>query len=373
MQHPLRLEQLLSSFLEAFAFDASVAGMLLYAAAAPSGSATTFAPGPAAAAGETGDLGSGPQTQQASVPGAQEAATQPAAQHLAAGRSSVVMLPRMPLGLVLITTAATYDAVAAALRAAAARAAAADAVTGGSGTALRGLINGCLNRLQHTLASAGAVPHASRSHKRSRRGTAAVDAQKPQPELGGTGGEVPWQLQAASAAALLAEFLLGASPAWQPSWHVRAGAAEAGEGSESGRSSGVKTATTELQALAASVVTELVQEAIWALPTAAEAADSATFQGSPGQAMLLQAAGSSSTPGQQRLSAQLVGCNALLLKSAIECCGAAARALGPEFAHNGRLLRTALLPLLEKLGECWCLAVHHINTRGGLIEMIERN
>jgi hypothetical protein len=48
--------------------------------------------------------------------------------------------------------------------------------------------------------------------------------------------------------------------------------------------------------------------------------------------------------------AQHLGCNALLLKAAIECCGTAARALGPRFAENGRLLRAALLPLLERLG-----------------------
>ena len=67
----------------------------------------------------------------------------------------------------------------------------------------------------------------------------------------------------------------------------------------------------------------------------------------------------SGAPQQHRLTAQQLGCNALLLKAAIECCGTAARALGPRFAQNGRLMRAALLPLLEKLG-MWRGALRHV-------------
>ena len=346
VQHPLRLQHLLSAFLEAFAFDASIAGMLLYAAAAPGGSATIFA---------ASDTGGGSGSSAASTgPAAASAATGAnAEQQLAAagGDGFVVMLPRMPLGLAVITTAKAYESVAAALRAAAGLAAAADAAPGSSGTALRCLIDGCLGRLQQLTdaasgASAGASSGGSRAHKRTRQQQPSGDAQQ-QADPGGM-GQAPWQLQAAAVAVVLSELLLGASPAWQPSWQP--GGTPPTSGSR------------ELEALAASAVQDLVQDCIWSQPTSAPQMQSAAASGSDssGSVLLLEAAPmGSGGPQQHRLTAQQLGCNALLLKAAIECCGTAARALGPRFAQNGRLMRAALLPLLEKLG-MWRSAHRHV-------------
>lgn len=245
----------------------------------------------------------------------------------------MVLLPRLPLGLALLTTARTYEAVAAAVRAAAALAAAADAAPGTAGTALRCLVDGCLARLRQLIEAAEAAGERGSgggrgAHKRSRQ-------LPPERAAADLAGQAPWQLQAASLAAVLAELLLGASPAWQPSWRVGAAAAPGGGG--------------ELEALAAAVVRELVCEAVWSLPTSVAPDGWGAGGGGGGSTPLLLEA----SPGQQRLTAQQLGCNALLQRAALECCGTAARALGPRFAQNGRLLRTALLPLLEKLGEGW--------------------
>ena len=48
---------------------------------------------------------------------------------------------------------------------------------------------------------------------------------------------------------------------------------------------------------------------------------------------------------------QEVGQNALLARTLLEAVGAAARAAGPRFASSGRLLRPALLPLLERMAD----------------------
>lgn len=361
VQHPLRLQQLLAAFLEAFAFDASIAGMLLFAAAAPAGSATSYTAGAAAAGGDRsgesqdGTSSSGGGSNRAASAQQQQQQQGPAEQQMAGGGAgAVVLLPRMPLGLVLITTAKTYEAVAAALRATAALAAAADAGPGSTGTALRCLIDGCLSRLQQLIeAAADAISGSGssckgRPHKRScQTAVAGGDhGAQQQQQTGAAAGQVPWKLQAASVAVVLAELLLGASPAWQPSWRI-------GPEAATGGGSAPSASSPELEALAAAVVQDLVQDAIWSLPTsvAAEGPDAAAASGSGAVPLRLEAAGGGGSPQQQRLMAQQLGCNALLQKAAVECCGAAARALGPRFSQNGRLLRTALLPLLEKLGE----------------------
>ncbi|KAL4440079.1 hypothetical protein ABPG75_003080 [Micractinium tetrahymenae] len=380
VHHPVRLQQLASAFLEAFAFDASIAGMLLYAGVLPAGAATRYAAGaaggaaaaPAGAAAGAAGAANGDVTQQA-----QQGQQQVAAQG-SAGSGSVVLLPRMPLGLVLVTTAATYEAVSSALRAAAALAAAADAAPGGSGTTLRRLVDAFLGRLQQVVeagaASSDSGDGRTRAHKRSRQRQhqGQQDVAGKRGEVGelDIGGQLPWQLQAASVAAVLAELLLGASPAWQPSWHPAGSSGSSGGGSIAGTSSSGSSGgsgSRELELLAAAVVQELVQEGIWSLPTSVQqpASPGPTAAGSP--TLLLDAA---AAPHEQRITAQQLGCNALLLRAALECCGAAARALGPRFAQNGRLLRTTLLPLLDKLADgaqlvssaaqaavgsvCWC-------------------
>lgn len=325
LHHPLHLQQLLDAFLETFAFDASCAGMLLYAAAPPAGAATSHAPGGQPTSGDA--VPAGRQDSNADV---QSSSMQPQGQQQGqqlAESNAVVLLPRMPLGLSLVTTAKTYEAVAAAVRATATLAAAADATPGGSGTALRTLVDGCLSRLQQLLSTAEGS-----SGRRDRKRGGQQPAAPPAVDLAGP-GQAPWQLQAAAVAVVLAELLLGASPAWQPSWSARTAADPA-----------TMAAAAELEQLAAAVVQELVSDAIWSLPTSVPAAGP-DVPGGAGSGSLLEA------PGQQGLSAQLLGCNALLQRAALECCGTATRALGPRFAQNGRLLRATLLPLLEKLGE----------------------
>ena len=48
---------------------------------------------------------------------------------------------------------------------------------------------------------------------------------------------------------------------------------------------------------------------------------------------------------------QVLGRNALLVRAACEAVGTAARSVGPAFSSDGRLLRPALLPLLERLAD----------------------
>lgn len=359
VHHPVRLQRLVAAFLEAFAFDASIAGMLLYAGAPPAGAATSYAAAAAGATAEQGaePAGAGGAAGEEASGGAQHSQQQLAAQGGSAG--SVVLLPRMPLGLVLITTAATYEAAASALRAAAALAVAGDAVPGSSGTALRRLVDAFTTRLQQVVEAGAACSSesdgGSHPYKRSRR-RSRLEQEQGAAEGSTTGelqvgGQQPWQLQVASVAVVLAELLLGASPAWQPSWHPAGGQAGSSDSSSgSSRDMGDNTASMiskELELLAAAVVQELVQEAVWSLPTSALQAASPTGAATGAAPLLPAAAGASG----QRLTAQRLGCNALLLRAALECCGAAARALGPRFAQNGRLLRVVLLPLLDKLGE----------------------
>jgi hypothetical protein len=51
------------------------------------------------------------------------------------------------------------------------------------------------------------------------------------------------------------------------------------------------------------------------------------------------------------LSLQVLGENVMLSRVLLEAVGAVARSVGPRFAITGGLLRTVLLPSLERLGE----------------------
>lgn len=82
----------------------------------------------------------------------------------------------------------------------------------------------------------------------------------------------------------------------------------------------------ELESLVLALVEALVEGPLWGLPT---------WHGAS---------------GGQRLLAQELGTNVVAVRVAVEAVGTCARALGPSFASNGRLLRAALLPVLERLG-----------------------
>ena len=53
---------------------------------------------------------------------------------------------------------------------------------------------------------------------------------------------------------------------------------------------------------------------------------------------------------------QVLGENVLLMRVLLEAVGAIARTLGLRFAATGGLLRTVLLPTLERLGASRCLS-----------------
>lgn len=81
--------------------------------------------------------------------------------------------------------------------------------------------------------------------------------------------------------------------------------------------------------------------------------------------------------------AQVLGANALLLRCLVDCAGTVARCAGPHF-RRGRLLRGALLPLLERLADptpllsaaaagaldCVC---RHTGYAGGLSALVGAN
>ena len=297
LQHSLRHQQLLSTFFEVFSFDAATAGALLYAAAPPSGTATSYSTG----ASDTQQAGRGPNSLVSAAP-------------------AVELLPRMPLGLAVVTTRHAYDAVAGALRAVAVSAIAADA-DGGPGLALRGLVEGCLGWMQQLVESSAAAP--GRAPPLARPSSSSMPA----------AGEDPWQLQCASGAVVLAELVFGGSPAWRPLWSPSFPTSHPG-------AAPIPSSPVFLDLVAAAVLQDMVQDAFWSLPTAS---GGNSLSSSDTRLLLNGPLG--------QLSAQQLGCNALLLKAALEGCGTAARALGQRFTLTGRMLRAALLPLLEKLGK----------------------
>ena len=52
---------------------------------------------------------------------------------------------------------------------------------------------------------------------------------------------------------------------------------------------------------------------------------------------------------------QVLGENVMLARVLLEAVGAIARSVGPRFAATGGLLRTVLLPSLERLGKYCCI------------------
>ena len=363
--HPSRLATLFGALVQAFEFDKGAAALL---AQAPPEAGTAYQPGkllpspaapaapqlqaqpqqpliqPAAAGPEEAGsgAGAGEATSGAEAAGGRAAAAAAAA--LRQGGAAAVLLPRMPVGLAIIQTLGAYQAVAGVCRALAAAAAAAataegEGTAGPGGTALRRLMDQGLRRLQEL--GAEGQPGAQ---ARCRAAEAAAPAGEAAPAQ-------PWQLQAAAVAAVLAEMAFGASPAWQEAGGGGVGCLQQGSGP-----------SQELQSLVQSLVEGLVGGPLWGLPTWQQA-------GTPGAAVPAVAAASSALEpsggsGSGRLTAQQLGVNVMAVRVAVETVGTCARALGPVFARNGRLLRAALLPILERLGGrvcgCTCYAQPHL-------------
>ena len=273
-----------------------------------------------------------------------------------------VSLPRMPLGLQYISTQKTYECVANLMRTLAAVAVTADTNKERkktSGTALRSLIDGCVQHIQRLVDSSSASQEKGRKGRESRPG-AGIKKNKKDHALSspvnadGTydfpidavlGNSISWTISAAQVVFVLTEIVFGASPAWQPKYtHLSAAAAAASSSSSSSSS------TKELEALIALVLPELVDSRIWSLPTATTSSLSPNNDGhnnnysAPAPAAVLP----SSSPG---FTSKDRGSNALLQRAILDCIGTSACALGVQFTSNGRLVRSILLPVVQKSGD----------------------
>ena len=268
---------------------------------------------------------------------------------------SAPLLPRMPQGLELVSSRQTYEAVALACRAVGRAAAAADQVPGS--TAVRALADQAMCMLGRLVQQAQRSDQPlSHRAKRSKCALPAAEAEgcvsspaSDAPGLAAAAEQHGWQLAAASLVAVLSETLFGASPAWRPKYATL-------------RASGQQQVGTrglgDLDAVAALVVQDLVAEGIWGLPTGVSDAGPLVPVGSTAtDAFVLSPATDSSLP-----SAAEAGGNMALQRAALECIGVLGRALGPSFVRSGRIIRAALLPVLEKLGgsgfALWLLFVH---------------
>lgn len=338
---PSRLATLFASLAAAFEFEPSSAALLAHmppeaGAAYESGKLLPSSATLATSAGQhtpqqlvvPADGGSGSCAGEAAeVGGVQGDSSGRAAAAAAAvvrecGGVVAVQLPRMPLGLALIQTGKAYEAVAGACRAAASVAVAAAEGGGASATgstALLRLLDHGIRLLQHIVKQRDAAD----------AGEASSDALMPSLEQDHQQVQ-PWQLRAATVVAVLSEMVFGASPAATGDWQS-AGRANTGAAQEDSTA-----ASQELQSLVSTLLEALVGGGLWGLPT---------WQDS------MPSGGGASTEEAPPLTAQQLGVNVLAARVAVEAVGACARALGPSFARNGRLLRTVLLPLLERLGK----------------------
>ncbi|KAG7670538.1 hypothetical protein Ndes2526B_g00298 [Nannochloris sp. 'desiccata'] len=343
LSHSTEVGRLIDVLADCFAVDAGSAGLLLVAAPEAAGTAfTSSSPSPSS--------------------------------------SVSVSLPRMPLGLQYISTQKTYESVANLVRTLAAVAVAADnnknmtTSSTASGTALRSLIDGCLQHIQRLVVISNASKEKERKHKDSRPGAGVKKNRKQKNcsspmEVDSTytcttdtdfGNPISWTISAAQVVFVLTEIIFGASTAWQPSYTLLASppntAASTAAAASLTSSSSFSSFSKELEALIVGVLPELVDTRIWSLPTAATSTDFNSKDGSdynnspPNTAASAAAAAPlpSSSPG---FTSKDRGSNALLQRAILDCIGTSSRALGLQFTSNGRLIRSILLPVIQKLGD----------------------
>ena len=99
------------------------------------------------------------------------------------------------------------------------------------------------------------------------------------------------------------------------------------------------------------VLPELVETRIWNLPTTIGAPSSSSASSFPSDIESSNnniSALPSSSPG---FTLKDRGSNALLQRAILDCIGTSARALGSLFTTNGRLVRSILLPVVQKMGD----------------------
>ena len=264
---------------------------------------------------------------------------------------TAVVLPRMPLGLHIISTKKTYEAVARVVRKLAEIAVEVDDAGGsGGGTALRSLVDACLQHLHEQQSDSGSGARkqkgAGAGVKKNKKPSFLNESRNTRTTLSTTGNmlseeeETFWQLSAAQTIFVLTELFFGAAPL--PSTTA---------------TTTTTTSTAELESLVALVLPEIVDERIWALPTSitgssntvADSNNTSFYQTSSRQ--LLSSSGADDASSSDVMSLKVRGCNALLQRAVLDCIGTSARALGTSFSSTGRLLRTVLLPTLEKLND----------------------
>ncbi len=329
LSHSTEVGRLIHVFAECFAVDVDSVGLLLVAAPEPGGTAFTTA---ATASGPSGSSNTGPSTVS-------------------------IALPRMPLCLHSISTQKSYECIANLVRTLAAVAVAADNADeseNSAGTALRSLIDGCLQHIHNLVDSAsstgmGTQSGGSRAKLINRPGAGVKKNKKNKGESSfsapmeidsSPSTECSWTVSAAQIVFVLTEIIFGASSTWKPTYSLLSTAATT-PSSSSSSSAKLNTKTKELEALIALALPELVDSRIWSLPTAITNTTATT-------STAVTAALPSSSPG---FTSKDRGSNALLQCAILDCIGTSARALNLQFTSNGRLLRFILLPIMEKMGD----------------------
>jgi len=298
----------------------------------------------------------------------------------------------MPLALVYLTTDASYGAVASVARALGRLARRGDPAGLQHLRRLFEAFAGRLRAAQQRLAQEQLLEAAAAA--------AAAAAEAPQRRLGGAGSALvsSWRCECAAVVAVMVEVLFGASAAWeapqpaevQPRTHhhhqrdgreelasASTAAAQIQQQQQQGSSSSSSSSSDQgvspvgqpdlqYESLVMQLLEMITNERLWGQPTTQPPRDDSGGEGPP----------------QPPLPAQILGENALMLRTLCDAAGALARALGVRF--RGRPLRTALLPLLERLGDpCalvadaaagalgWvCIACAH---GGGLGELVGAN
>ncbi|GIL65910.1 hypothetical protein Vafri_19550 [Volvox africanus] len=364
---PAALEDLLTGLFRCFAFDRNAATLVLHLR----GEAGSYAPSLAATA--RGSYAARAQVSETMAAVAAAGAKDAAAVALAGGASAAAELPRMPLCLLYLASQRSYMSLAAVARslgrlarAADSEAANAAACKGPASSVLRRLMDvlGTAFRRAVTRGAAGAGDGAPRQHRVSDWESSGADdnehfesaAAAPitlENERGRIGVD-SWQCEAAAVAVVAAEVVIGASNAWVAPLGTPQ-APEAGTVAEP-QSQPFLAADPVFESTVLGLLQDLMRPGITKLPThnsdgafGRHAANAAAAAGAP--LSYDDVVHPNMATQRNALAAQTLGENVMLLRAVLEALGTAARAVGPRFASQGRLLRTVLMPLLELLGD----------------------
>ncbi|DBA77508.1 hypothetical protein WJX77_009976 [Trebouxia sp. C0004] len=288
---------------------------------------------------------------------AQRAAAKPEARdHSGSPDMAFVLLPRMQMGMSHIASAACYTAVANVARTLAKSAVAADHAITLGGAVLHGIVQDLLQVFEAQMPRQN-----TQSQATSRRDTAPGTEARP---------SIAWQGRAAAAVVALTEVLYGASPAWQPAQAQISGNPTSPDSSRrqrnSGRACSTSAAGDEAIGDAGQQGSRNGEDAGRHGSESASDVGASVHGGGALEQLVVQVLGDFSSadvwqmrthvepdalPGQNALTPQALGENAVLIRALLEAVGTFARVLGPRFASNGLILRKVLLLLLERLAD----------------------